>query len=70
MGNDEKVLKNLGSRLKKAREAARKTQADVAKAAGINVSYYARIERGEINLSFVKIRSILKALKIKSIDLT
>lgn len=69
MGNDEKVLKNLGNKLKKAREAARMTQSDVAKAADINVSYYARIERGEINPTFVKIRGILKALKIKSIDL-
>lgn len=70
MGNDEKVLKNLGSRLKKAREAARMTQLDVAKAADINVNYYAQIERGEINTSYEKLQRIAKALKLKSIDLT
>jgi transcriptional regulator with XRE-family HTH domain len=70
MGNDEKVLKNLGNRLKKAREAAKMTQSDVAKAADINVNYYAQIERGEINTSYEKLQSIAKALNLKSIDIS
>lgn len=69
INEDEKAQKQFGERLKNAREKAGLTQADVSAKTGINVSYYARIERGEINPSFVKIRSIMKALKMKSIDL-
>ena len=69
INEDEKAQKQFGERLKNAREKAGLTQADVATKSGINVSYYARIERGEINPSFVKIRGIMKALKMKSIDL-
>lgn len=69
INEDEKAQKQFGDKLKGAREKAGLTQADVAEKSGMNVNYYARIERGEINPSFVKIRSILKALKIKSIDL-
>lgn len=69
INEDEKAQKQFGEKLKTAREKAGLTQADIAAKTGINVSYYARIERGEINPSFVKIRSIMKALKMKSIDL-
>ena len=59
----------LGNKLRKAREVARLTQQQVAKAAGINVSYYAEIERGEVNPSFDKLQDIGKILKIKSIEI-
>lgn len=68
--NDGKIFTDLGNRLRKAREEARLTQAEVAKAAEINVSYYAEIERGEVNPSYVKLQSIMKVLKIKSLDIT
>jgi transcriptional regulator with XRE-family HTH domain len=59
----------LGNKLRKAREVARLTQQQVAKAAGINVSYYAEIERGEVNPSYDKLQDIGKILKIKSIEI-
>ena len=64
------VRKELGDRLKKFREEAGQTQAQVAEAAGLNTNYYARIERGEENPSFVKLQKIMKALGIKSLDLS
>jgi transcriptional regulator with XRE-family HTH domain len=64
-----KVRKALGEKLRKAREEAKMTQLDVATAAGVHVNFYARMERGEENPSFEKLRSIMKALNIKSIDL-
>ena len=67
--NDEKARKGLGSRLRNAREKAGLTQADVAARADVNVNYYAQIERGEVNTSFEKLHGIMKALKIKSLDL-
>lgn len=68
--NTDKILKNLGNRLKKAREEARLTQSEVAKATGMNVNYYAQIERGEINTSYEKLQAITKVLKIKSLDMS
>jgi len=64
-----KIRKNWGDKIRKAREKVRLTQAEVAEKAGINVSYYAQIERGEVNVSVDKIQSIAKVLKIKSLEL-
>jgi transcriptional regulator with XRE-family HTH domain len=59
----------LGEKLRKIRTAANLTQLDVANKSGMHVNYYARIERGEENPSFEKLQSIMKILKIKSLDL-
>ncbi|MEI7792820.1 MAG: helix-turn-helix transcriptional regulator [Candidatus Berkelbacteria bacterium] len=59
----------LGEKIRKAREKAGMTQAEVANQAEINVSYYAQIERGEVNVSFDKLQSVIKVLKIKSLDI-
>ncbi len=61
--------KEFGENLRKIREEKRLTQAEVAKSAGINTNYYACIERGEINLTYDKLQSIVDALKIKSSDI-
>lgn len=63
------VRKELGEKLRKAREAARLTQLEVAQAAGVHVNFYARMERGEENPSFEKLQSVMKVLGIKSLDL-
>jgi len=64
-----KVRKELGEKLHKAREAAKLTQLEVAKAAGVHVNFYARMERGEENPSFEKLQSVMKVLNIKSLEL-
>lgn len=70
MSNDnETIRKNLGEKIRDAREKARLTQAEVAEQADINVSYYAQIERGEVNLSIDKLQSIAKVLKIKTLNI-
>ncbi len=63
--NSTEDKKVFGSRVKKAREKLKLTQADVANKAGMTVNYYAMIERGEVNPSFEKIKSIAKVLKLK-----
>ncbi len=65
----EKARKELGERLRQARETAKMTQQEVATAAGVHVNFYARVERGEENPSFEKLQGIMKVLGIKSIDL-
>lgn len=59
------IRKQLGKNLKKARLKTKMTQQNVADKAGITVNYYAMIERGEVNPSLEKMRSIAKALKLK-----
>lgn len=60
-----KTTKDLSRKLKEAREKSGLTQAKVAKKSGMDVTYYARIERGEINTSYDKLRKIAGVLKIK-----
>jgi len=67
--NNETTRKKLGDKVRKAREKARLTQVEVAEKADLNVSYYAQIERGEVNLSIDKLQSIAKVLKIKSLEI-
>lgn len=62
-----KDLKNLGRKLKEAREKKKMTQAQVAEKAGMNTNYYAVIERGEINPSYETLKKIAEALDIKSL---
>ena len=69
VSRNDNNLKELGRKLKKAREKAGLTQAQVADKAGIHVNYYARVERGEINVSFEKLHTIMAVLKIKSLGI-
>ncbi len=67
--NQAKVRKDLGEKLRKAREVAKLTQLEVATAAGMHVNFYARMERGEENPSFEKLQAIMKVLNIRSLEL-
>ena len=62
---DTKNKKDAGDKIRVAREKLGLTQAEVAKKAKMTVNYYAMIERGEVNLTFDKIQSIVQALKLK-----
>lgn len=65
MKNQEQIGKNI----KKARLKTDLTQAEIAKKVGINVNYYARIERGEHVPSLEVLEAIAKVLKIKSSEI-
>lgn len=59
---------NMAAFSKQVREARRKmnlTQADVAEKAGMTENYFAMIERGEMNPSYEKLKSIARVLKLK-----
>ena len=60
---------SLGHKLLEARERLQLTQSEVAEKAGMHVNYYARMERGIANPSFEKLQSVMRVLKIKSLDL-
>ncbi len=59
----------LGENIKKIRLEAKLTQKQVADHADMNVNYFARIERGEENLTFEVLEKIVKALKVKSSEI-
>ncbi len=61
--------KELGKNLKKARQKAELTQAEVASKSDIHVNYYARIERGEVNPTVDILEAIARALKTKSSEI-
>ncbi|MEI6143969.1 MAG: helix-turn-helix transcriptional regulator [Candidatus Berkelbacteria bacterium] len=65
---DEKIFIDLGNKIRNAREKAGLKQTEVAKSASLNITYYAQIERGEVNPSYEKLQAIGKVLKIKSLD--
>ncbi len=63
----QKMLQDIGENIRKARKKDRKDQLDVAIDAGVEPSYYAKIERGEAkNPSLAKLYAILRALGIRS----
>jgi transcriptional regulator with XRE-family HTH domain len=67
--SDVKILRGFGKRLRIIREKAAITQLDVATKAHMDVNYYARIERGLGNPSYLKFHRIMTALNIKSLDI-
>jgi transcriptional regulator with XRE-family HTH domain len=58
----------IGRELSQARQRKDLTQAEVAKHAGTNTNYYAKLERGEAVPSLKMLEKVVKALGIKSSD--
>lgn len=65
----DNIREEVGRKIKKARENEGLTQVEVAVDAGINSSYYSKIERGEVNPSLEVFFRVVKALKVKSSDI-
>jgi len=64
-----KARQELGDKLRQAREKAGLTQVGLAKKAGINDNYYARVERAEASPTLEKFEKIVKALGVKSSEI-
>ena len=64
-----KIRKEIGKNIKKARKSKNMKQIEVAVDAGVNPSYYSKIERGEVNLSLEKLYRIIKSLGVQSSDI-
>lgn len=67
MGSD-KTINYISKQLRETRLAKNLTQAQVAKIAGTDTNYYAKIERGEATPSLKTFEKIVKALGVKSSD--
>ena len=63
-----KLATLISRQLQRARQQGGLTQAEVAKRAGTNTNYYAKLERGEAVPSLKMLEKVVKALGIKSSD--
>jgi len=61
-----KTLILFGKNVRKIRESQKRDQVAIADEAGIDTSYFARIERGEANPTLEVLYAIVKALHITS----
>ena len=66
---DNKINLEICNNLKRARIKRNLIQSEVAKKAGLNSNYYAKVERGEAKPSGVTITKIIKALGVKAEDI-
>jgi len=66
---DSKFNKEVGKRIRTLRQKAGLTQAQVAEKAGININYFAVIERGEVATSPVNLKKISKVLSVSVSDI-
>lgn len=62
------IKKAIGDNIMKARKHKKLEQVDVASIAGVNRSYYGKIEKGLANPSIEKLYKIIKALDLRSTD--
>ena len=69
MSDDKASMKKTAQHLRKARQDIGITQVELAKKAGISISYYAQVERGEINPTASKLLQIIGALGVASKDI-
>ena len=61
----ELIDPKLAAQLKEVREKKGLTQEEVAEKAGLTVTFYAMMERGEVNPSIAKLNNVLKVLGLK-----
>lgn len=66
--SEKEIKASLKSGLLKARKAVGLTQLEVAEKVGTDVTYYAKLERGESVPSLKMLEKVLKVLKLKSSD--
>jgi transcriptional regulator with XRE-family HTH domain len=69
MADDKAQIERAAKRLKKARQAKKLTQVEVAKKAGISENHYAQIERGEKNPTLSTFTNIIKAIGVSSAEI-
>jgi len=65
----DESIKKTAARISATRKSKHYTQEYVAKKAGISISYYAQVERGEINPTASKLLKIINALGVTSKDI-
>ena len=65
-GRSTRQLKHLGERLRRLRKEMGVTQAKMARRAGVDPRYYSRIERGEVNVTYLTLMKLTRTLRVCS----
>ena len=68
MNMPDKMTAHIAQQLKDARQRTKMTQLQVAEKAGINVNYYAKLERATSTPSLKMLQKVVKALDVHSSD--
>lgn len=63
------IRKKIGKNIQNIRKKLGLKQVEVAVDAGLNPSYYSKIERGEVNPSMEKFYRIIKSLNVNSSEI-
>ena len=63
------IMKQVGRRFRSLRKKLKYTQEQVAEKAGMNPTYYGRVERGEANISLELLIPVAEALGVSLSDL-
>ena len=63
------IMKQIGKRLRALRKSHKYTQEQVAEKAGINSTYYGRVERGEANISLELLIPLARSLEVSLSEL-
>ncbi len=66
--NSPELRKEIGKKIREAREKSHLTQAQVAKKAGLSTNYYACVERGEVAISTERLQNVAEVLGIKLVN--
>ena len=64
--SEKQIKESLATNLRKARRAVDLTQQEVADNVGTDVTYYAKLERGEAIPSLKMLEKVLRVLDLKS----
>ena len=63
------IMDAIGANLSKIRKEQRHTQKEIAAKAGLDMNYYAKIERGESMPSLTTLEKIVRAFGVSSADI-
>jgi len=67
--DERRFLRQLGDRVREARQARKLTQSQLADACGLHRTFIGSVERGERNVSILNMRLIARALRVGFSDL-
>ncbi|MCL2097176.1 MAG: helix-turn-helix domain-containing protein [Bacteroidales bacterium] len=67
---DKKILKKLGDRIRLLRMDKELTQENMAIDLGISITAYSKIERGQTNISYLRLLQIAEVLGVSSLKIT
>ena len=67
--SDQEIIRTIANNLSRLRRECRYTQKEAAEKAGLNMNYYAKVERGEAMPSLKTVKKLTRAFKVSASDI-